>query len=185
MAPLIPLAVSVAGSLGASAGTASAIAHGMATAGTIASTVGSYAGVAGAGLSAVGAIREGQATAGQAEIESLMAEGQAEQERLRGGEEARLRLREGDRFASRQRAAYAVSGSKISTGSPLLAFADTALNTQEDVFALGQTTQAKSGMFRSQARTFRQVGKSAKSSGMFKAGSSILSGISQATRSNP
>lgn len=152
---------------------------------TIGSILSTTATVGGTALSVAGTLQAGRAAEAQSDIEATLAESQAVQEEARGLEEERLRRRAGESLKARQVAQFAKGGVRVGEGTPLLVMAETILDTQEDISAIKEGTQARTGAFRLKGRTFRAIGKAAKTASRFKAGTSLLSGISGLTRSNP
>ena len=146
-----------------------------------AATIATIAQIGGTALSVIGTLRAGSAAEEQSEIEQARAEGQALQEEIRGVEVERLRRKEGEKLKARQIAQFAKGGVRVGEGTPLLVMAETLLDTEEDVLAIKEGTQARAGTFRFTGQTFRSVGKTAKRTSRLKAGSSLLSGISGLT----
>ena len=141
--------------------------------------------VGGTALDVIGTLQAGRAVDEQSKAEQALAEGQALQEELRGVEEERLRRKEADKLEARQRTQFAGAGVKVGEGTPLLIMAETVLDATEDIKAIREGTKARASTFRFTGQTFRSIGKAQKSASRFKAGSSLLSGISNITRSNP
>ncbi len=141
--------------------------------------------VGGTLLDVAGTLQAGREEETQAGIEQSIAEQQALQEELRGVEEERLRRKAGEKLEARQRAQYSKAGVRVGEGTPLLIMAETVLDVEEDVLAIKEGTQARASTFRRTGQTFRSIGRAARTTSKFKAGSSLLSGISDLTRSNP
>jgi len=139
----------------------------------------------GTALDVTGTLQAGKDTEAQADLEQSLSESQALAEEQRGVEEERLRRRAGDKTEARQRAQFAKGGVKVGEGSPLLLIAETALDTEEDIAAIFDTTKNKAKTFKLRGQTFRGIGKAARSTSKRRAGSSLLSGINDLTRSNP
>jgi hypothetical protein len=135
--------------------------------------------VGGTALSAIGTIQAGRAESGAASAEAELAEAQASQEGLREAEQERLIRKSAKELQGRQRAAAAASGVRVGTGTPLLIQADTLLTAEEDIATLKANTDVAKSRFRSSAQTFKEIGKSRRTASRFKAGSSVLSGLSQ------
>lgn len=165
------LATAIALKFGASAATA-------ATIGTV--TTGALT-IGGTALSVAGALQAGRAEGEQAGVETQFAENQALQEEIRGAAEERLRRKEGEKLKAQQIARFAGAGVRVGEGTPLLVMAETLLETEEDVFAIKEGTKARASAFRQTGQTFRSIGRQAKSTSRLKAGSSLLSGISDLT----
>lgn len=147
-------------------------------------------------LQSTQALQESTIAEEQALDELLKGEEQALQEEIRGEEETRLKRKEGKKLEAKQRAQFAKSGVRVGVGSPLLIFAETLLDEEEDVLAIRESAKARAttlrgtarsralslrnqaDVFRSGARSFRDIGKGAVSASRTKAGVSLLSGIS-------
>lgn len=182
MAPLIPAIGLATAKVGISAGTATTIAKGALIAGKVAGVTSKVAGIA---LPVIGALQAGRETGEQADLEQSIAEGQALQEEIRAAEEARLRRKEGEKTKARQIAKFAKGGVRVGEGTPLLVLAETALDTEADVKAIREGGEGTASIFRRRGQTFRSIGRSAKRRSRVRAGTSLLSGISDLTRSNP
>jgi len=194
MAPLAPLAAAIlpgvtsaatitgagtaASSLVATSAFGSSILSGLSTIGAALPTVATGASVAGTGLNVIGALQAGEAAKEQADFEFQLAQSQAIQEQLRTEEEARLRRRRGEELESRQRALFARAGVRVGEGTPLLVAAETALDTLEDIEAIQAGGRARASTFMARGQTFRAIGKAKRTESRYRAGASLLSGIS-------
>ncbi len=147
--------------------------------------MGSFISALGTGLDIFGTLQAGKAQDLQSRIEQSFAERQARQEEFRGLDEIQIRGRQGERLESEQRAGFAHSGVRVDSGSPLLVMAETALDTIQDVKAIKEGTAAKAESYRERGRTFRGIGKAARTASRYRAGTSLLSGIGDVVRSNP
>lgn len=85
-------------------------------------------------------------------------------------------------FLSQQRAAIGKSGVSVA-GSPLLALLDTRKQGELDALAIRQGGQTQASRLRSQAAQTRKTGQAAMKASRYRAGSSLLTGISQAAGS--
>ena len=155
------------------------------TAGKIGTITATGLQVGGLAASIIGTLQAGKAQSAQSEFESQLAKSQAIQEEIRATEEARLRRKAGEKLESRQRAQFARAGIRVGEGTPLLIMAETALDTAEDISFIKEAGVARSDAFRLRARTFRDIGKTAKTASRFKAGADLLSGLDALGRSNP
>ena len=164
--------------LGAKASTATAIRGAVVGAGKLLPLIGT-------GLDIAGTLQAGRAVDEQSKLEQARAEQQALQEEIRGTEEERLRRKAGEKLEARQRAQFAKGGVKVGEGTPLLIMAETVLDATEDIEAIREGAKARASSFRFTGQTFRSIGKAQKTASKLKAGSSLLSGISNITRSNP
>ncbi len=143
--------------------------------------VGTALSIGGTLLNVVSSLRAGAVEREQANVESAFAEAQASQEEARAADEEKRRRQAAAKLTSTQRARFAAQGIDISTGTPLLVVAETLLASQEDVEAIRETGRAKAKTFRVQAHTFRDFGKQSQRATRIGAGSSLLSGLAQAS----
>lgn len=146
--------------------------------------------VGGAGISAVGSLRAGQAQEDQSKIEAQLAEAGAISEETRASEERTAavqaeieRSKEGRRDISRVVARTAGQGIELA-GTPLLQITDFLTDIQADIKNIQTTGARKAGAATSRAAskrlqglTLKQIGKAQKTKSRFKAGSSLLTGI--------
>lgn len=134
------------------------------------------AGGIGTAVSTVGSIMQGEREAEAAKAQAKLSEFQADAEIKRGDREEDNIRREAARLVGHQRAAYAAAGVRL-TGSPLLVMAQTIQDSEKDILMLQKETDAKALAYRMQSRIFEDTASTARTSSMFRAGSTILTGI--------
>src|SRR5574337_722926 len=127
-------------------------------------------------VSAAGSIMSGKREAEAAKAQARLSELQADAELKRGDREEANMRREAARLISQQRAAYAASGVRLE-GSPLLVMAQTIQDSEKDILMLQKETDAKALAYRMQSRIFEDTASTARTSSVFRAGSTILTGI--------
>lgn len=130
----------------------------------------------GTGVSVVGSIMQGKREAEAAEAQAKLSEFQADAELKRGDREEDNIRREAMRLVGHQRAAYAAAGVRL-TGSPLLVMAQTIQDSEKDILMLQKETDARALSYRMQSRIFEDTASTAKTSSLFRAGSTILTGL--------
>ena len=135
------------------------------------------AAVAGAAVSAYGAVRQGQYQEAAAEYNAKIAERDAELARQKAEYDADVSAKEFKKLLGRQKALYAKAGVDISEGSPLLVMAYQAEEGERDRQAIlyGGKTAQESAIDR--ARLFRFTGENAATAGYISGGSTFLSGL--------
>jgi hypothetical protein len=136
------------------------------------------AGLASAGVGAVGAIQQGQAASKQAKFQSTVMQQQAERERqIAEAKEADYR-RDQNRLMAERRAASGATGVEMGTGSPLLATEDFARESELNALRIRNGGEVNAGRLEQQAALYRTAGKNAKTGSYFRAGASLLTGVS-------
>lgn len=145
--------------------------------------------IASSAISAFGALKQGQEESKAAAFQAAQAERNrqialadaAEAERQAALAEADKR-KEAARLEARQRALFAKGGVTFE-GTPLLTLAEQAAENEIEALRIRRTGQVQASRFRSeaenlglQARQFRSASSSARTSGFFGAGTSLLSG---------
>ncbi len=132
-----------------------------------------------AGFQAVGAISQGQAAGRQADFKAAVTQQQAERERqVSASEEEDFRRRQSAILAQR-RAGLGAAGVEIGTGTPLLAAGDFAAETELQALRIRSGGETRSTRLEQQAELTSAGGRSARTRGFFRAGSSLLSGAAK------
>lgn len=131
----------------------------------------------GTGVSVVGSIMQGKQEAEAAKAQARLSELQADEELKRGDREENNIRREAAKLIGHQRAAYAASGVRLE-GSPLLVMAQTIQDSEKDILMLQKETDAKALAYKMQSRIFEDTASAAKTSSYFRAGSTLLTGVS-------
>jgi hypothetical protein len=132
-----------------------------------------------AGASAIGAISQGQAAAKQAKFQSAVQRQQAARERqIAESEERDFRKKQSANIAQR-RAELGGAGIRSTTGTPLLATEDFLSEAELQAQRIRQGGEVSATRLEQQADLTKAAGKSAQQRGMFRAGSSLLSGVSE------
>lgn len=132
--------------------------------------------LASAALNAVGSYSQGQAAKSQAEFQARVGEQQATRTRqIAASEEEDFRRKQSALLAQR-RAALGKSGIDIGTGTPLLAAGDFAAETELQALRIRAGGETQATRLEQQAELTRAGGRSAAQRGLFRAGSSLLSG---------
>lgn len=133
-----------------------------------------------AGVSAAGAIAQGQQAKAQAKFQAAVNEQQAARTRqISAGQEEDFRRRQSRLFAER-RAALGAAGVEAGTGTPLLTFGDFAAETELQALRIRSGGQTQATRLEQQASLTRAGGRAARRRGFFRAGSSLLSGFAEA-----
>ena len=133
-----------------------------------------------AGLSAAGSISQGRAAKKQAQFEAGISEQQAQREReISAAEEGDFRKKQSAILAER-RAALGGAGVQLSTGTPLLASEDFAAEVELQARRIRSGGQTRATRLEQEAALRRAAGRNAQTQGLFRAGSSLLSGYGQA-----
>ena len=133
----------------------------------------------GSGVQAYSSYQQGKSAEAAGKVNAALAQREADQQRQAGQLEAERMRRERIRLAATQRAGFAKSG-VTSEGTPLQVMiqsaADEELNAQMTQYNAGIGAM-RSG---SEASIYKAQGVAAKRAGTLQAGSSLLSGVSQA-----
>lgn len=119
---------------------------------------------------------QGRAQADIAARNALLAERQAEEQRVAAAAEALRQESEGKRLQGRQRALIAKSGVEL-RGSPLSVVVETAQELEADRLTILREGAIRAGTLREKAGIFRAQGVSAKSRGKAAKRASILSAV--------
>ncbi len=139
--------------------------------------------IAGGTVTVVSQIQQGRAAAAQgaaaqaiAQRNALLAERQAEEERVAAAAEALRQEREGKALKGRQRALFAKSGVEL-RGSPLSVIVETAENLEADRLTILREGAIRAGTAQAQAGIFRAGGVAAKARGKAAKRASILTAV--------
>ncbi len=119
---------------------------------------------------------QGRAQAEIAARNALLAERQAEEQRVAAVAAALKQEREGKALKGRQRALFAKSGVEL-RGTPLSVIVETAQNLEADRLTILREGAIRAGTSQAQADIFRAQGVSAKARGRAKKRASILSAV--------
>lgn len=149
----------------------------MAIATSTALAISAIATVAGAAVSAVGAVRQGQAAKHQASYSAAVQEQQAAHERNVAAAKERDFRREQSTLQARRRAVLGTTGVETSTGSPLLQAEDFAAEIELQARRIRAGGEVSATRLEQQAELERAAGKSAAVAGYISAGGSLLRGI--------
>ena len=134
----------------------------------------------GAAVSAGSAVSQAQATNKQRDFQANVSAQQAEQERLAAAEQERdYRKAQSSRLAQ-IRASMGASGTDTSTGTPLLALSDFVGESERNALRIRSGGDIRASRLDQEGSLYRMAGKSEQSAGYGRAGSSLLSGISNA-----
>jgi len=132
-----------------------------------------------AGLGAAGSIQQGQAAKAQSKFQAAINDQQAARERLiSAGEEQDFRRQQSALLAER-RAAMGKSGIDIGKGTPLLAASDFAAETELQAQRIRAGGETQATRLEQQAALTRAGGRAAQQRGLFRAGSTLLSGYGE------
>jgi hypothetical protein len=133
-------------------------------------TTSAIIGLIGAAAGAAGGISQAQAVNKQRDFQANV----AEQERdYRKAQSSRL---------AQIRASMGASGTDTSTGTPLLALSDFEGETERNALRIRSGGEIRASRLDQEGSLYRMAGKSERSAGYGRAGSSLLSGISNAYR---
>ncbi len=149
-------------------------------AGLTAASLASDLTLVGAGLTAFSQFQAGKQQEENAQFNAAVQDQRAEQEKFAVRSEADIRHERGRKLLATQRAKFAGAG-VTGAGSPLLVIDETARNIALDVQTTLFSGRQRSNLLRSQASILRTSGKSAFRAGLFGAGTSLLTGATNAT----
>ena len=157
-----------------------ATATGFAALKAAASAAAPYLQIAGAIVSGIGAIRQGQAAQQQADFQSAIMQQQAERERLNAeAAEEDFRRRQSRLLASR-RALLGGAGIEAGEGSPLLVSSDFAGETELQALRIRSGGELSATRLEQQAGLERLRGRAARTAGFTRGGALLLSGVGPA-----
>lgn len=136
--------------------------------------------LAAGGLGLVGGISGGRAAGAQADFQARVNEQQAVRERQISREEEKdFRRVQSSNFAER-RAAMGASGVDLSSGSPLLASSDFAVEVELQAQRIRSGGDIRATRLEQQAALTRAAGQAAQRQGILRGGASLLSGVARA-----
>jgi len=131
--------------------------------------------VAGSGMSALGAIRQGQAQANSDNFNAEIARRDALSEKDAAVQQAEKIRRVGKRTQSEATSALAASGVQLDEGSAILIDQQIAQDVEQDAFMELLTGDRRARQLNSQAELFKASAKNAKTSSRMAAATSLLS----------
>ena len=134
----------------------------------------------GTGLSAFGQYRAGQAQQGAYNYNAQVAESEAGVARVGAAREEEIHREKLNRLIGTQKALYAAAGVDISSGSPLLTFMETAEEGEKEAQYIRYGGEVEATSKLNEAKLNRYYGKQASRAGTIGAGSTFLTGLSQA-----
>lgn len=171
-------ATGAAGTAGATAATTGLIGTGGAfSMGATLSTLGALGGAVGA----AGALASGQQTKAASEYNSKVAAAEAEATRLATIDAEDEQRRKASALLSSQKAAFAAAGVDLD-GSPLEIMSQTAAMAERDAIRIRNSGSMQELQARSQGAIDSLTGRTAVGSSYWKAGSSLLTGVSSLAR---
>ncbi len=146
----------------------------------MAALVTAFAAVAGAGLAAYGAVKQGQYAKQASDYNAAISERDALAARQKAEYDAEASSQKFKSLLGRQRVLYAKAGVDIAEGSPLLMMTFQAQEAEKDRQAIlyGGKTQAQSDL--DKANLFRFSGGNAQTAGYISGGSTFLTGLANA-----
>lgn len=136
--------------------------------------------IGGAAISAVGAIRQGNAARAQSDLQSQVLQQQATSERGQAAANEEDFRRNQSRVLAARRAALGASGIDQSTGSPLLVAEDFAGETELQALRVRTGGEIRATRAEQQAQLQRFTGKQAQTAGFIRGGSLLVGGIGTA-----
>ena len=134
--------------------------------------------IASMAVSAVGAISQGVAAQQAAQFNAAVARQQAEIERQRGALEEERERRRNRAILGAQRAGFSRAGVALE-GTPLLVQEETAAEAELDALTVRFGGQLGTARELARARAERFGGRAALSAGLFRAGSTLLTGAGE------
>lgn len=140
--------------------------------------------VAGAGLSAFGAIQSGQAQAAGMEAQARLNERQSLIEQQSAAFDAQRERENAQRIMARQRAGYLASGVALE-GSPTAVIEDTATEAALDIAAIQYGGNLRASNYQAQAGIDRMNARSARTAGFLSGATSLASGLARTRLSSP
>ena len=136
--------------------------------------------IAGAAVSTVGAIQQGQAANKQGKLQSGFLLQQAAQEREQAAADESDFRKNQSRILAARRAAMGASGVDQSTGSPLLVAEDFAGEVELQALRIREGGEIRGTRAEQQAQLQRLAGSQAQTGGFLRGGSLLLSGTGKA-----
>ncbi len=145
-------------------------------------TTSAIIGLIGAAAGAAGNVSQANAAKKQRNFQANVSAQQAEQESLAAAEQERdYRKQQSSRLAQ-IRASMGASGTDTSTGTPLLALSDFEGESERNALRIRSGGDIRASRLDQEGSLYRMAGKSEQSGGYGRAGSSLLTGISNAYR---
>ena len=135
--------------------------------------------IASTAVSAVGAISQGKAASAQAKYQAQIANQQAERARQMGELQARNQRKKNKALEASQRAIIASRGGDLSTGSALLVGTELAAENELNARLIENNAAAQQTALQNEAELQRARARNARTSGFFRAGTSLLKGGTQ------
>lgn len=136
--------------------------------------------LAASAVGAFGAIQQGQAASKQANFQAAVAQQQAERERLQAASDEQDYRRKQSRLMASKRAVGGASGVDTTTGSPLFTSEDFAGEAELNALRIRNGGEVRANRAEQFAELKRAQGSSAKTGSYFRAGASLLQGVSNA-----
>lgn len=171
---VLPVAA-VAGA-GASAGKGATLA----SVASVATAIAPYAQIAGAGLSAIGAISSGQAARQQGDMQAAILRQQADRERQDSERREDEFRRQQSRLMATRRAMLGGTGVEAGEGTPLMVSEDLAGETEYQALKIRAGGANTANRLMQQAELERLKGRSDQKAGFGRAGALLLSGTGNA-----
>lgn len=131
-------------------------------------------------ISAGASIAQGMAAKKQAGFQAAVAQQQADRERQNAASAENDFRRQQSRMLAARRAGLGASGVDASTGSALFTSQDFAGETEINALRIRNGGEVRATRAEQSAALQRQAGKNAQTGGFFRAGSSLLKGVSNA-----
>ena len=132
--------------------------------------------IAGAGIAAIGSIRQGQAAQQQANLQAQILQQQADRDRLdAAAKEEDFRKRQ-SRVLAQRRAALGAAGIEPAAGSPLLVSEDFAGEVELQALRIRSGGELRATRLEQQAQLTRFKGRQARTAGFIRGGALLVSG---------
>ena len=142
-----------------------------------AATIKAIASLAGAAVSAVGAVSQGAAAQKQARFNARQAELEAQRRDQIARAEAGAFRKQQSKLLARQRALLGASGLDPGSGTPLLVAGETAGEVELQARRILAGGQAEATRLRNQATLERASGRAARTAGVLRGGALLLQGV--------
>jgi hypothetical protein len=136
--------------------------------------------IAGAAISAVGAVRQAQAASAASDYNAKLAEQNAEVATAQGNAAAEAQARDAQRRIGAAVATYGASGVQVDTGSPTDVLADSARNASLDNLTIKYNAKLRALGLQAQAGLDRANAANSEQAGYLNATSQLLSGAAKA-----
>lgn len=128
----------------------------------------------GAGISAMGALQQGQAQKNAYEMEAAAKKAQGAQVDIAADREIELTRRRLEKTQGAQAVAFGKSGVQVGTGSPLEIMEETAANAVDEMTAIRNAAKYRKGSLLTEAGLSQYLGQQAEDASYYGAGGSIL-----------